>query len=303
MSGITSALGPERVCCLTGQRANEKADREDLGVKVYRRPAVFNAKWRSLRGAAWSASITEIMFQERPQIAQLATAGEGPLGLWLRKWFGLPFVVYAHGNEVLSAMQPGGQKLQVTLQRADRVLAVSRFTANLVQKIGVSPERIEVVHPGCDSKRFRPLLPRMDLRHKLLPGRHKDKVILSVGNLVSRKGHDMVIRALPSLRQTIPEVTYLIVGEGPYRVPLEKLTLELGVRDRVIFAGRISVEELPDIYAISDVFVMPSRKKKNVTSRALVWFFSKPAHAANQLWEAVRVEFLMRSKRESLGLS
>ena len=261
MSGITSALGPERVCCLTGQRANEKADREDLGVKVYRRPAVFNAKWRSLRGAAWSASITEIMFQERPQIAQLATAGEGPLGLWLRKWFGLPFVVYAHGNEVLSAMQPGGQKLQVTLQRADRVLAVSRFTANLVQKIGVSPERIEVVHPGCDSKRFRPLLPRMDLRHKLLPGRHKDKVILSVGNLVARKGHDMVIRALPRLRQTVPEVTYLIVGEGPYRVPLEKLTLELGVRDRVVFAGRISVEELPDIYAISDVFVMPSREQ------------------------------------------
>ena len=50
-----------------GQRANEKADREDLGVKVYRRLAVFNAKWRSLRGAAWSASITEIMFQERAE--------------------------------------------------------------------------------------------------------------------------------------------------------------------------------------------------------------------------------------------
>ena len=102
----------------------------------------------------------------------------------------------------------------------------------------------------------------MDLRHKLLPGRHKDKVILCVGNLVARKGQDMVIRALPSLRQTIPDVTYLIVGEGPYRVPLDKLTLELGVRDRVIFAGRILVEELPDIYAISDVFVMPSRNEE-----------------------------------------
>src|SRR5262249_34921495 len=140
MSGITSALGPERVCCLTSQRASDTANREDLGVKVYRRPAVFNGKARSLRKAAWGATITEIMVSDRPKVVQLATPGEGPLGLWLRKWFGLPFLVYAHGNEVLNAMQPSGQKLRLGLQRADRVLAVSQFTANLVHKIGVSSD-------------------------------------------------------------------------------------------------------------------------------------------------------------------
>src|SRR5262249_49806555 len=126
MSGITSALGPERVCCLTSQR-DDTADREDFGVKVYRRPAVFNGKTRSLRGAAWGATIMEIMVSDRPRVVQLATAGEGQLGLWLRKWFGLPFIVYAHGNEVLNAMQMSGQKLRVALQQANRVLAVSRF--------------------------------------------------------------------------------------------------------------------------------------------------------------------------------
>src|SRR5207237_7765427 len=98
-----------------------------------------------LRAAAWGATIVEIMVRERPKIAQLATAGEGPLGLWLRKWFGLPFIVYAHGNEVLSAMQPSGQKLRVGLQRAGRVLAVGDCTAKLVQEFGVSPDRIESV--------------------------------------------------------------------------------------------------------------------------------------------------------------
>jgi phosphatidylinositol alpha-1,6-mannosyltransferase len=260
MRGITSALGPDLVCCLTGQPANGAALGEDFGPRVYRRPAVFAAKAKYLRSVAWGATIAEIMVRDRPQIAQMATVGEGPLGLWLRRWLGLPFVVYAHGNEVLNAMSAGGQKLRVALQRAHRVLAVSHFTASLVQKTGVSPDRIEIVHPGCDSERFRPLFPRPDLRQKLLGERHKDKILLSVGNLVARKGHDMVLRALPRLREIVPGVTYLIIGEGTYRPQLENLALALGVRNHVVFAGRIA-EDLPDIYALADVFVMPSREQ------------------------------------------
>src|SRR5437899_224750 len=147
MRGISSALGPDLVCCLTGQHANGAAIREDVGPRVYRRPAVFAAKAKYLRAAAWDATIAEIMIRERPKIAQLATAGEGPLGLWLRKWFGLPFIVYAHRNEVLSAMQPSGQKLRIGLRRADRVLAISHFTANLGHKFGVFLDRFVIMHP------------------------------------------------------------------------------------------------------------------------------------------------------------
>jgi len=78
---------------------------------------------------------------------------------------------------------------------------------------------------------------------------------------VARKGFDMVIRALPGLRQTIPDVTYLIVGAGPYRDELESLAVATGVRDHVVFAGMIPHKELPDVYALSDVFVMPSREQ------------------------------------------
>src|SRR5262245_50299320 len=118
MKGITSALGPDLVCCLTGQRANGTIIREDFGPRVYRRPAVFAGKAKYLRSAAWGATIAEIMLRERPQISQISTAGEGSLALWLRKWFRLPYVVYAHGNEVLNAMQASGQKSRVALQKA-----------------------------------------------------------------------------------------------------------------------------------------------------------------------------------------
>jgi phosphatidylinositol alpha-1,6-mannosyltransferase len=197
-------------------------------------------------------------------VVQLATVDEGYLGLWLQRWFNLPFVVYAHGNEILGAMQSDWPKPRLTLQQANRVLANSQFTANLVQQVGVNPDKIDIVHPGCDISRFRPLHPSPDLRQKLLGTTDRGRIILTVGGLVARKGHDMVIRALPRLRQTVPDVIYLIVGDGPYRTHLETLAVALGVQDHVIFIGKVPGEYLPDIYALSDVFVMPSREQLNV---------------------------------------
>jgi phosphatidylinositol alpha-1,6-mannosyltransferase len=261
MGGIASGLGPDLVCCLTGRRADHGFTGNGLTAKVYRRPAVFTARTKYLRAAAWAGAIAEIMVRERPKIVQIATAGEGVMGSWMRRWLALPYVVYAHGNEVLLSLQGSRKKSRRALLEADRVLAVSRFTADLVEKIGVPPSRIEIVHPGCDSEHFRPLPSRLDLRQKLLGERYKDKIILTVGGLVARKGHDMVIRALPHLLRTVPDASYLIVGRGRCRAELEQLATALGVRDRVIFAGGVSNDDLPHVFALSDVFVMPSRQE------------------------------------------
>lgn len=262
MAAIASRLGPDRVCCLTAVPANKTGINNGFEPTVYRRPAALGHV-RHLHALAWGATISEIMIRERPQIVQLATAYEGYLGLWLRRWLHLPFVVYAHGNEILSAMQEDSHTPLLALRKANRVLANSRFTADLVQKAGVEPSRIETIYLGCDVDRFRPLPRNMELCQRLLRGRYRDRVILTVGNLVARKGHDMVIRALPRLMETIPDVTYLIVGDGPHREQLEALAETMRVRDRVVFAGRIPDESLPDIYALCDVFAMPSREELN----------------------------------------
>ncbi len=262
MRGVASALGPDRVCCLIGVPADVGVVRNGFPPRVYRRPAAF-AKAKYIQAVGWGMAITQIMIRERPQVVQLATAYEGCLGLWLRRWLKLPYVVYAYGNEVLDVMhtQTGYLEPRLALQQADRVLAISQFTAHLVQQTGVAQERIDIVYPGCDVDHFRPLPPSMDLRKKLLGERFRDRVILSIGNLVARKGHDMVIQALPRLRQSIPDVSYLIVGDGPYRMELETLAAALRIQDCVIFAGKIPNKDLPPIYALSDVFVMASREQ------------------------------------------
>ena len=259
MAAVASALGRERVCCLTGVAANGTASRNQFRPTVYRRPAAF-ARAKPVQAVGWGLAITEIMARERPSIVQIATAYDAYLGLWLRKWFKLPYIVYAYGNEILDTTQSGWERDRRTLRHADRVLAISRFAATLVEKAGVRPERIDIVNPGCDARIFRPMAPRMELRQRLL-GPRPGPVVLTVGNLVARKGFDMVIRALPRLRQTIPDVTYLIVGAGPHRNELERLAAAADVRDHVVFAGMIPHTELSDVYALSDVFVMPSREQ------------------------------------------
>lgn len=257
MAALFEHLGPARVCCLTGVPAPPGV--ADKGAwRVYRRPAAFGPP-RSRKAVAWSLALTEIMVRDRPRATQIATIDDGHLGIWLRRWLRLPFLVYAHGNEILSLLQGAWPRRRTQLQTADRIVAVSRFTAGLVEQAGVDPGRIHVIHPGCDAGRFRPLPADVALRERLLGARAAGPVVLTVGNLVERKGHDMVIQALPTVIRRIPDVTYLVVGDGPYRADLDRLARGAGVRDHVVFAGRVDADDLAAVYALGDVFVMASR--------------------------------------------
>jgi phosphatidyl-myo-inositol dimannoside synthase len=265
MGGVASSLGRDQVCCLTAVTEGRDAspgEGDGRGPKVYRRPSAFTRR-PVFEAFGFGAAIMEVMIRERPRAVQIGAAYDGYIGLWLQKWLGLPFVTYAHGNEVFNAMNSTWAKPRLSLTRAAAVITLSEFTAGLVRKAGVSPDRIEVIHPGCDIDRFRPREPLPDLRRSLLKEKCDGRVILSVGRLVSRKGQDMVIRALPQLLRQTPNVTYLIVGDGPDRVRLEELAAQAGVRDNVVFAGEVEDDRLPDIYAISDAFVMPSRDQSD----------------------------------------
>jgi phosphatidyl-myo-inositol dimannoside synthase len=260
MASVARALGPARVSCLTNVPAGPGAHEAD-GVHVYRRPRAF-ATSKLTQALAVATTVGEIMLRERPQAVQLATTtSEGYFGLWLRRWLGLPFVIYAHGNEVLQAMKTSWPAARQALVSADRVLANSRFTAGLVEKAGVAPERIVVVHPGCDAETFRPADPDENLRQRLLGDRPRGPILLSVGGLVPRKGHDMVVRALPIILKQHPTLVYLVVGEGRHRAPLEALIRDVGVGDHVILTGEVSDVPLEQVYALCDVFIMASREQ------------------------------------------
>jgi phosphatidyl-myo-inositol dimannoside synthase len=72
----------------------------------------------------------------------------------------------------------------------------------------------------------------------------------------------MLIRSLPAVRRRVPDAALLIVGDGPHRGALERLTDELGLREAVVFTGAKPWAELPPYFAAGDVFAMPTRTRK-----------------------------------------
>ena len=256
MGELAAALGPAEMCCLTGVRGKGDGSPEP---GIYRRPRAF-ARQPLLWAPGFTIAMTEIMLRERPRLVHIAAAYDGYIGLWLKRWLRMPFVVYAYGNEVLDAAKSTWQKPRLALATASRVIAISRFTARLVEQAGVEPAKIELVHPGCDPERFRPLPPRPEARDRWLGARGGSPVLLTVARLVERKGHDTVIKALPLLLRSFPNLVYVVAGSGQYVAELRALVSGLDLGEHVVFAGYVPDAELPDLYAISDVFVMPSRE-------------------------------------------
>jgi phosphatidylinositol alpha-1,6-mannosyltransferase len=136
------------------------------------------------------------------------------------------------------------------------VIANSENTRRMLEGVGVPRTRIAVIYPGVDAARFRDG-DRAAMRDAL--GWRDEFILLSVGRLQSRKGHDLVIRAMPELVRARPELRYLIVGDGGERQRLEALARDLGVADAVRFAGKAADEALPHYYAAADLFVHPNR--------------------------------------------
>jgi phosphatidylinositol alpha-1,6-mannosyltransferase len=186
------------------------------------------------------------------------------LGLLLKRFMGIPYINYIHGEEITTEVpyRLFGRRRRQYLRHADAVVAVSEFTRRaLIDQMGVEPERIELIVNGVDAQRFHPgpksdaLLARYGLAGK--------RVLLTVGRLVERKGIDTTIRALPRILERCPDARYLIVGTGDYRDELEALVAAEGVTEQVIFAGRVPYDELVAHYQLCDLFVMPNRELAN----------------------------------------
>lgn len=146
--------------------------------------------------------------------------------------------------------------------RADRVIAISRAVADVLAADGIAPERIAVVHSGISLDDLR-RTPRLGVRERLglPPG---TKVAANVAALVGHKDHATLLRAAARLADRFPSLHWVVAGEGPERVPLERLRAELQLDGRIHLLGHIP--EPARLVADADLFVMSSREEGLGTS-------------------------------------
>jgi phosphatidylinositol alpha-1,6-mannosyltransferase len=188
------------------------------------------------------------------------TLPEGFITYLVRRMTGTPLLCYVHGEEigVSSTSRELAWMTRRVFARASRIIANSQNTRKtLLADWRVPEDKVRLLYPGVDTKRFVPS-PRDDETRSLL-GWHGRTVLLTVGRLQKRKGHDMLIRALPAIRERIPNVLYAIVGDGDERSNLHAIAETTGVSNLVQFMGEISDEQLLRCYQQCDLFVLPNR--------------------------------------------
>ncbi len=188
---------------------------------------------------------------------------EGWIGLRLRRKRGLDYNVFVHGEE-LNTLRTSRQltwMAQRVFDRARRIIANSQNTAAiLTEQWTVDPQRLAVLYPGVDTQRYRPAEPDAAARAAL--GWADRPVILTVGRLQKRKGHDRLIAAIKQLKQGHPQILLAVVGDGPERDALQAQVDHHELHDHVIFHGPLDDEQLLQAYQQCDLFVLANRTER-----------------------------------------
>jgi len=168
-------------------------------------------------------------------------------------------VIITHGRELLfnplssGPLKTGYDALRRSvLNRADALVAISDHTAAIARDIAPDTP-VRLVYNGTDPDTMKPD-PEVENPYRQ-PGQ---RIILSMSRLVHRKGVDLIIKALPSVRSRVGDVKLLVAGSGPEEEALRRLAFETNVTEFVEFIG--SPDDAAHCYNLCDVFAMCTRE-------------------------------------------
>lgn len=195
------------------------------------------------------------------KIEQIFTPNILPLGTicyYLNKFFKLPYIISLHGLDINLALKNKKNLAIKILHQADYIICNSQSTAKIIVNLNIDKNKIKVIYPGRDFNCEVNQAKLLNLK-KALNIVNTQKVILTVGRLNKRKGHDLVIQVLSEINQ---DFIYLIVGNGEEELSLRNLVEKYKMETKVSFFNNISDEELPYYYKLADIFVLPNRTSK-----------------------------------------
>lgn len=283
--------------------ASECDDSLDFDVKqnylIYRKILISNKEWfwpKWLPLLYWSFKLSRKEKVSKIVVAHILPGGT--VAYILKLLLGVPYIVSAHGLDI-ALPQRNSRKLWLMkkiLRNADAVIANSSYTKNELIKLDcVNGWNLEIIYPcpniyfvPTDNVKIAEFLSKHELTNK--------KIILTTGRLIERKGHDKVIEAMPQIIARLPEVVYVIVGNGENLEILRARAAEKNLLDHVLFFTDIMDGEMPIFYQIADVFVMPCRSLDNgdVEGFGIVYLeaniFGKPVIAGRSGGAADAVE-------------
>lgn len=183
-----------------------------------------------------------------------ATLPCGHAAMLLAQQLGIPFVVTVHGLDAYYMNQVRGKAgewcrriSRRVFGSAAQVICISDSVRHHVLEHANQHFSTSVIYNGVDADFFVPA-------HETTSTK-----ILSIGNLIPIKGHELLFRAIAKIQSRIPNISCEVIGEGPERSRLQMLAERLNIADKVRFAGRKNRTAVANSLRDCTVFALPSR--------------------------------------------
>lgn len=185
-----------------------------------------------------------------------------PIGygaVFLKKFFGIPFVIFSHGADVIFATKNTWKRYwtKKIISHAEHIVVNSEsLQRRLLEKLPEAEKKTSVIYP-CPEKTFleKPDQDAVDILRAQLALEGK-KVMLSVGRLAEGKGFPHIARHLPEVMKKVPNIVWIIVGDGPKRDYILKEIQRYNLQNVVRFVGEVPHDQLRVYYQLADIFVL-----------------------------------------------
>ncbi len=250
-----------------GMEAETEGDMMDLARERGVEPVIVNRLGRDLNlirdlGTLWQ--LYRLLRREQPDIVHTHTAKAGTLGRIAARLAGVPIVVHTfHGHVLSGYFNPLKTKFFTFIERwlarwSDVIISVSERCRSDLLSAGIGDDKKMITIPlGLELERFEQRVPGLGGKFRERLGIPAGVPIVShVARMVPIKRHDVFLRAIPKVWERLPDVRFVLVGDGELRPELERLARDLDLDERLVWAGFVREQEL--IYADTDLLVLTS---------------------------------------------
>ena len=182
----------------------------------------------------------------------------GLIGVILKSVLRKPIIVTIHGSDAILLNGKVQNIYKFILSSCDICTVVSTAIKNQVLNLGVVWKKTKVIPMGVDDSIFNPNMKYNIKKSYNVEGHY---LILFVGRLSEEKGVAYLIEAMPEILKEIPNISLMIIGDGPEKNNLEELVKRLNLAKNIIFRGWIPNKDLNKVYRNADIFVLPSLRE------------------------------------------
>lgn len=206
---------------------------------------------------AWSV-VDQLEKKEKFDVCQIFFGiPSGPLGYFLKKKYGVPYIIRFGGGDIpgfqerfSKVYQLIGPAIKLIWKNADSLVANSVGLRQLAYNF-YDKKEVKIITNGVDTRYFTP------------GDKNGETVkILFVSRLIERKGLQYIIPKLPEIQMASDKkIRLMVVGDGPYKEELIRITNEYKAQDIISFEGYKDKKEILSYYQEADIFILPSKKE------------------------------------------